>query len=245
MASLHSTVVALKGALKSNNITYSQVSEALGLNETSVKRLMSGQTPMTLDRLDQICEIAGINSLELFRIAKPSSKIEPDLLLAEQEQALADSEDLFLSFYSLAKGLSFRDILGKYRINESRLQKALHRLDKLNLIELLPENRIKFKVPRSVRWLENGPLSRKFESQLQTDFLDDPFSQAEGWRKFATFPLSERSRAQFIRKFRELIAEMQSQSEMDIILDKNLKSTATVLIGLRQWTPRLLAKFLK
>lgn len=245
VASSQALLMTLKDVLKSNGITYSVIAKKLNFNETSIKRLMSGQTPMTLDRIDQICDIAGIDFFDLLRLTKPSEGKESAELTIEQETALANSEDLFLSFYCLVKGLSFENILQKYRITENRLQSSLHKLERQKLIELHAGNKVKFLVSRTVRWRDQGPLSQKYERMLKTDFLDGQFSQLNDIQKFLTFPLSERSKTQISRKLRELISEMHAQSEMDVILEKGIKSTTTIFLGFRDWTPKLLERYLK
>lgn len=243
MAAAQSLILTLKNVLKSRAIPYSHIAKKLGLNETSIKRLMSGHTPMTLTRLDEICQVADLDFFELLKLARPSAPAEVNQLSLAQEQALADDTDLFLTFYGLVKGLGASDIVAKYKITEGRIQKALSQLDRLGLIFLLTENRVKFKVPRTVRWNERGPLALKYEREMQLDFISSDFAAATDFRKFLTFPMSERSKQLFARKLRELIAEMEAQSEIDVAFDKGIRTTSTVFIGLREWTPALLAKY--
>ncbi len=226
-------------------MSYATLADHLNLNETSVKRLMSGRTPITFERIDQICEIVEMNFFDLVKLSKPSEQSQEAQLSLEQEQALADDIDLFLTFYGLVKGLTANDVIDKYKITLSRLQKSLSQLDRLLLIKLLPENRAKLVVSRSIRWNEKGPLSKKYQSEMQIDFLTDNFSRNSDMQKFLTFPLSDRSKQLFARKLREIVVELQMQSEVDVALDKNLKSTGTILLGFREWTPALLKRYLK
>ena len=221
------------------------IAKKLDFNETSVKRLMSGKTPMTLDRVDQICEIAGIDFFDLLQLTKPPENTESTELSIEQETALANSEDLFLTFYCLVKGLTLQNILQKYQITENRLQSALHKLERQKLIELHSDNKIKFIVSRTVRWHEQGPLSKKYEQSLKTDFLSGPFSELNDIQKFLTFPLSEKSKIQISKKIRNVISELHLQSEMDLVLEKGIRSTTTIFVGFKNWTPNLLNKYLK
>jgi transcriptional regulator with XRE-family HTH domain len=243
--SSHPLVAALKLVCKSKGITYQIIANELGLTLTSVKRFMSGKTPMTLDRLDQMCGIANIDVFTLVHLAKPTQFMEPSALQLEQEQALADDDDLFLMFYSLAKGLPIRGILAKYRITEIRLNKALIKLERLGLIENLPRQKVKFLVARSVRWREQGPLSRKYEKQFEQEFLIGRFVGTHECRKFVSFPLSPRSQMQAAKKLRDVVRDIQDQSEVDLALDPNIQTMCTVLVGVRQWTPALLTGFVK
>ena len=94
--------------------------------------------------------------------------------------------------------------------------------------------------------MDGGPLSKKYEREMENDFLAHPFNKPNQLRKFVTFfPLSQRTKHIAQRKLRELASELHASSELDAIVEKNLKSTATLLIGFREWTPAMLDKFLK
>ena len=85
MAQTAAIVSALKNALKEQGITYQQVAEALDLSEASVKRLFS-ERQFSLQRLDQICSLLGLEISDLVRRLDQAQRI--DALTAEQEQEL-------------------------------------------------------------------------------------------------------------------------------------------------------------
>lgn len=245
MGSSDGIVIALKSILRSKGIPYGELAEKLGLNETSVKRFMSGHTSLTLERLDQICEIAGVDFSDLAKLAKPQRLHDESQLSLTQEQALADDPHLFLSFYSFIKGLTAEQIVQKYKINKLQLQKSCFQLQKLGLIELFPENRVKVTVEKTIRWQEKGPLAGKYSRLMEADFLGTDFNETDETRSFQTFLLAPKSRKIFVRKIRELLREVQAQSEVDLALEKNLGSTVTVLLALREWSPSLLKEHLR
>jgi hypothetical protein len=55
-------------------------------------------------------------------------------------------------------------------------------------------------VARSVRWPEQGPLSRKYEKQFEQEILSGSFVGAHECRKFITFPVAQRSQTQIAKK---------------------------------------------
>ena len=57
-------IVELKRVLKERGITYAGIAEHLRLSQASVKRLFSSQD-FSLSRIDQICELAGIELTDL------------------------------------------------------------------------------------------------------------------------------------------------------------------------------------
>jgi transcriptional regulator with XRE-family HTH domain len=238
-------LTTLKKVLKSRGVPYSKLAAELRLNETSVKRLMSGRTPMTLDRLDAICDRLGIDVFELARMSGTASQIEAPQLNPVQERALADDVFLFITFYGLAKGLTPAELIARYRINQSGMAGAIRRLRDLRMVESLSSGRVRLLVPKSIRWAIGGPLARKYEKEMERDFLGGAFAGAGEFRKFASIPLSDRSKSILIRKMREFVSEAHSQSEVDLALEKDLKNTWTMLIGLREWTPALLKPYLR
>jgi len=55
----------------------------------------------------------------------------------------------------------------------------LAKLDRLRLIELQPNNRIKLLVAPNFAWLPNGPILRVFLKTIQRDFFAARFSQED------------------------------------------------------------------
>ena len=66
MSQIVAVVEALKRALKAKKLTYAQVARELKMSEASVKRMFSSNH-FTLDRFEQICQIAGLGLTELAR----------------------------------------------------------------------------------------------------------------------------------------------------------------------------------
>ena len=57
-------VDALKRVLKARGLTYADIARGLDLSEASVKRIFS-KRDFTLERLDEVCRLAGIDFAEL------------------------------------------------------------------------------------------------------------------------------------------------------------------------------------
>ena len=54
-------VVALKQILKEARVTYRDIAKALDMSEASIKRMFASHQ-FSLQRLDRICELAGVKS---------------------------------------------------------------------------------------------------------------------------------------------------------------------------------------
>ena len=72
-------VEALKRVLKERGLTYADVASALGISHASVRRTFAQQS-FTLARIDEICEIAGIDFLALARMADEMRPAMPAML---------------------------------------------------------------------------------------------------------------------------------------------------------------------
>jgi transcriptional regulator with XRE-family HTH domain len=139
---------ALKRVLKSRRITYADLAARIGLSEASVKRLFSQRT-FTLSRLQQILAALEID----FRTAKLARGAgdAPQEMSEAQEQALASEPHLMGVFYLLFNDWQPSQVLARYELTEVELTKILTRLDRLQLIDLLPGNRVKLRVSRHLR----------------------------------------------------------------------------------------------
>ncbi len=122
-------VEALKRVLKERGLTYADVAVALGISHASVRRTFA-QHSFTLARIDEICELAGINFLELARLADAARPAMPDMLSDAQEQALVDDPLALFCFHLALGGWTVERIEGGYGIDQTVLIPALLKLER-------------------------------------------------------------------------------------------------------------------
>ncbi|MGO1002103.1 helix-turn-helix domain-containing protein [Lysobacter sp. CA196] len=85
----------LKRFLRAQDLTYRDLAVRLKLSEAAVKRMFSRRA-MSLQRLEQICDVLDIGLVELS--AEAGRGCAPmDMLSEEQEQALVDDPALLLA----------------------------------------------------------------------------------------------------------------------------------------------------
>lgn len=223
---------ALKQALRARGIKYRDVAEALNLSIASVKRCFS-ESNFTLDRLERICDLIDMNFFELAKFAQEDRDKGPDELSLEQETALAANPALMLVFKRLLDGWDALQVCAEYHISEDDLTQLLIQLDRLRVIDLLPENRIKLLTARIIRWRNGGPIRRMFESIVKQEFLRADFSDpAEIW-SFEVGELSESSQAQFQLKLDQLLNDYRELMDVDRLLPAERRTTMGVLVALR------------
>lgn len=202
-------VEALKRILKARGITYAQVGEHLGLSEASVKRQFS-QASFRLRTLEAICEHAQIDFAELARSAEDAQAEVRQLDEAQEADLVADPRRLLVAVCVLNQ-MGFKQIVAQYRLSKAECVAQLLRLDRLRLIRLLPENRVKLRIARDFHWLADGPIQRFFRSRAQTNFLDARFAHAGELYRFQHGMLT---RAANLRLQQRLVRVQQEFAEL-------------------------------
>jgi transcriptional regulator with XRE-family HTH domain len=160
MADTQRLLETLKKLLKTQGLTYSAVAQRIGLSEASVKRLFSEQT-FTLKRLEELCRVLEIDFFELARLARGRSG-ELREMSAKQEAVLAADPRLLGVFYLLLNDWQPQDVIARYELSAPQLTRLLMQIDGLGLIDLLPGDRVRLKVPKLVRPRSGGPSSTRW-----------------------------------------------------------------------------------
>jgi len=226
-------IETLKQALKSNNLTYSDVGKSLGMSEANVKRQFASQR-FTLDRLESICEIMQMELSDLFQLYEDSRQ-RISHLTHEQEQTLIEDVKLLLVAVSVRNRFSYTDILTQYHLTESECIRALATLDRLKIIDLLPNNHIKLRVSEDFRWLPDGPIIRFFSSKLQDDFLKSRFMGEFDQRLFLYGLLGESSLQQVKNKMQALASEFTELLRQDVKLPIDKRHSVGFMLAMRPW----------
>jgi ParB-like chromosome segregation protein Spo0J len=233
MALTSALIDVLKRELKARDITYADVAEKLELSEASVKRMFSTKDFM-LSRLDDICEFAGIEFADLARAVEQRDTLLSQLSM-EQEKELAGDAKLMLIAVAAIHHLSFEQILEAYVFTEAELVKLLARLDKLKIIELQPNNRIRPLVARAFSWLPAGPIQQFFYAQAQADFFRSRFDGEGEALLFASGRLSKSSAKQLADRLKRTVQEFRDAHHEDLKVPIGERPVMSILLALRPW----------
>src|SRR5690349_15320775 len=139
MAQRSQIVAELKRALRARGLTYAHVAKQLELSEASVKRLFAAGD-FSLERLDLICELAGLELSELVEQMQQQATPVNQLTLAQEQEVVADSK-LFLMTWLVLNRWQLDDIVRVYELTRREALRYLIKLDRLRIIELQPDNR--------------------------------------------------------------------------------------------------------
>jgi len=229
-------ITALKFKLKSNNITYADAAKVLDLSVGSVKRLFSEKN-FTLQRLDTLCQLADTDLSELMEISEKNSE-KVHVLSIEQERKIVENPKLLLVGVCLINRYSFKDILNKYRIEEPELVGIFVKLDMLNLIELLPNNRYRLKLSPDFKWQNNGPIQRFFFESIVSEYMMSELKEAGNNMHFVWGMLTKESTIELSQKIRKLIEEYVNLTSSESKLPHRQKLTSSLFILFKEdWEP--------
>ena len=228
-----SLVEALKKLLKSRGMTYRELASRLALSEPSVKRIFSEET-FTLQRLEEVCAVLEIDFFELAKLARGAAAAV-DEMTVEQEKALAADPHLLGVFYLLFNDWQPEDIHARYRLTRAEVLKLVLRLDKLKLVDLLPKDRVRLRVPKSLRLRRDGPVRARHGPAIVASFVEGDFDEAGGVFRFEVRELSKASVALLVRRLERLAAEFNEMAELDSYLPSGQRDTIGMALGLRPY----------
>ena len=191
MARSHQIIDTLKLELRAQGINYRQLAEKLDLSESTIKHMFSSRN-FSLKRLDKICELLGLEVSDLVnKYEARTPKIER--LSLEHEKQLVSDIPLLLVAYCVSNQWTFQDILNRYALTEPECIRCLVQLDRMKMIELLPENRVKLLISNNFTWHRNGPIEQYFRSEAENRFLSGSFSGDDAARVVKLGDLTDKS----------------------------------------------------
>lgn len=240
MSQASALVDALKSALRRHGQTYFDVARRLGLSESSVKRMFA-RKKLSLERLEQVCGLMGLEIADLFELAHQAEKRITELS-EEQERELVSDAKVLLAAVLAINHWSADQILETYRISKAELVRTLTRLDKMRIIDLMPDNRIKVRLARNFTWRKAGPIQRFFEERLQQDFFESSFLGKNELRVIVNGSLSQRSIELLQDHMRRIAEEFDSLVGADRHVDHADRIGTSLVMAIRPWEPNLFAE---
>ena len=243
MSQTNSLIATLKTMLKSRGLTYRNVGQKLGLSEASIKRLFAEQN-FSLQRLDQICQLLEIEISDLVKQMELNHQQLNQLSIEQELELVADIKLLLVAFVVI-NGWKFEDIITWYDLSEIEIIQYLARLDRIKMIDLLPNNRIRLRISPKFSWRPNGPIQNFFTEHLQDDFLKSRFDKVEETFQFPSGMLSKSSCDQFNRRIKQLVQDFHTLNEQDRPLALTERFGYSLFLAFRPWRPDVFEKMRK
>lgn len=233
MAHSSALVDALKRQLKARAVTYAQVARALKMSEASIKRMFSEKN-FTLKRLDQVCQVLDVEVSDLLRDTGPGDELLSQLTHEQETQIVADKKLLLVAICAL-NHWTLAQILAIYDIPKAECIKLLAQLDRLKIIRLLPNNKIRPLVTRAFSWLPDGPIQRHFNAQVQEDYFRSSFDRPGELLLLVNGMLSKASGAAVISRLHRIAQEFRELHNEDVRVPFAERSAVSLLVAVRRW----------
>jgi DNA-binding Xre family transcriptional regulator len=231
MAQAALLIDVLKNGLRERGLTYAHVAQGLKLSESSVKRLFA-QKNLTLERLERICELMGLEIADLLEQARAAEGRLTELS-EEQERALVSEPKLLLVGILALSDWTAARILQQYQFTEAELVGLLTHLERLKVIDLMPDNRIKLKLARNFAWRKGGPIQRFFEERVQREFLHASFLRERELRLTLHASLSDHSNDVLQQRIRKIAEEFAALADDDRRLGHDKRDGTTLMMAIR------------
>ena len=233
MSGTAAVVEALKRTLRARRITYARVAHALGLSEASMKRMFS-RGHFTLERFERVCELAGTSLTELAREIDSAGSYISQLTL-EQEREIARDRKLLLVAVCTLNRLTLDQIIGIYQLTRAECIRLLLRLDRIKLLELLPNNRIRLLITPTFSWLPDGPIQKYFTSRAQHEYFRSRFDGPEEVLLLVNGMLSRSSALAMLTRLKRVANEFSELHGHDAELPLGERRPSTLVVALRPW----------
>ncbi len=225
-------VAELKRALRESGHSYADVAQRLQLSLASIKRLFSTED-LSLERVDQICELIGMDLSDVMDRAADRSAPTNQLTLSQESELIADIKLLFMTWLVLVR-TPFEDIVRDYHFSKREALQYLIRLDRLKVIELQPGNRVRLLVSRHFSWRPGGPVQKYIHQKLLHEFFASAFAGVQEEFFFHGGRLSDDAFAHIKRALRATSRECAEIIEGDRLTTQPRKGGAFVL-AVRPW----------
>ena len=233
MSTTADLVTALKKELKAAQMTYADLAQALGMAESSVKRMLS-RGDMPLSRIDAICRALKMDFAELARRVADAQPMLAEMTV-EQERAVVADKKLLLVAICVMSQWSLDQITTAYRLSEAECVKYLAQLDRIGIIELRPLNRYRLKLAKTFRWRPHGPVMHYFRDNALLDYFSGGFDGMGEGVLLVHGSVSRTLAPSFLERMQKVAQDFAQQHQADQKLAEKDREGYTLLLAMRSW----------
>ncbi|GAB4090199.1 helix-turn-helix transcriptional regulator [Hydrogenophaga soli] len=226
-------VKVIKHELKLAHMTYADLAAALGLAESTVKRLLA-KGDMPLSRVDDICRALKLDFSELARRVADAQPLLQCMTL-EQERAVVADRKLLLVAICVLSQWTLEQITRAYRLSEAECVQRLVQLDRIGIIELRPLNRYRLKLAKAFRWQPQGPVMQFFREHALLDYYADGFDGDGEGLMLVHGSISRALAPLFVERLHKVAQDFAHQHQADQKLAEQAREGYTLLLAMRRW----------
>jgi DNA-binding Xre family transcriptional regulator len=233
MSTTADLVAAVKKELKAAQMTYAALAQALGMAESSVKRMLS-RGDMPLSRIDAICRALRIDFADLARRVADSQPLLAELT-QEQERAVVADKKLLLMAICVLSQWTLEQVTATYRVSEAEGIGYLAQLDRIGIIELRPLNRYRLKLAKAFRWRPHGPVMDYFRDHALLDYFAGGFDRSGEGLLLVHGAISRGLAPMFLERMQRVAQDFAQQHLADQKLPGHEREGYTLLLAMRGW----------
>ena len=233
MSTTADLVTALKKELKMAQMTYADLAQALGIAESSVKRMLA-KGDMPLSRIDAICRALALDFADLARRVADSQPLLKELS-QEQERAVVADKKLLLMAICVLSQWTLEQVTSAYRLTEAEAVKYLAQLDRIGIIELRPLNRYRLKLAKTFRWRAHGAVMNYFREHALLDYFAGGFDGAGEGVLLVHGTISRALAPAFMERMQRVAQDFAQQHLADQKLPFRDLEGYTLLLAMRSW----------
>jgi DNA-binding Xre family transcriptional regulator len=233
MSTTADLVLALKKELKAAQMTYADLAQAIGMAESSVKRMLAGGD-MSLSRVDEICRALKLDFAELSRRVADTQPLLREMTQDQERAVVADKKLLLVAICVLSQW-TLEQITAQYRLSEAECVKYLAQLDRIGIIELRPLNRYRLKLAKTFRWRPHGPVMDFFRENVVLDYYRGGFDGPAEGLLLVHGSISKSLAPAFLDRLQRVAQDFAQQHQTDQKLTPKEREGYTLLLGMRNW----------
>lgn len=233
MSTTANLITALKQELKAAHLTYADLAQALGMAESSVKRMLA-KGDMPLSRIDAICRILKIDFADLARCVVEAQPLLAQLSHAQEQTVVSDRILLLVAICTLSQW-TLEQIISSYRITEAQGITALAQLDRIGIIELRPLNRYRLKLAKTFRWRPHGPVMQYFREHALLEYFGGGFDGVGEGLLLVHGSISRALASSFTERLQRVAQDFAQQHLTDQKLPESQREGYTLLLAARRW----------
>lgn len=233
MSTTADLILALKAELKAARMTYADLAHALGIAESSVKRMLA-RGEMPLSRVDAVCRALKLDFADLARRVADAQPLMAEMTQAQEQAVVADKKLLLVAICVLSQW-TLEQITGEYRLSEAEGIQYLAQLDRIGIIELRPLNRYRLKLAKTFRWRPHGPVMTYFREHALVDYYAGGFDGPGEGLLMVHGAISRALAPSFMERMQRVAQDFAQQHLADQKLAEADREGYTLLLAMRRW----------
>ena len=233
MSTTADLVLALKKELKSAQMTYADLAAALGMAESSVKRMLA-KGDMPLSRIDAICRALKLDFADLARRVADAQPLLAQLTQDQEKAVVADKKLLLVAICVLSQW-TLEQITAAYRLTEAQCVGYLVKLDRIGIIELRPLNRYRLKLAKTFRWRPHGAVMDYFRENALLDYFSGGFNGNSEGLLLVHGSISRSVAPSFMERMQRVAQDFAQQHLADQKVNDKDREGYTLLLAMRSW----------